>query len=280
MTPAGLAAVLAAVAVGCSVALLWPSLPRVPAVRRPPTAVRVVVAAALWWAGARLQVCPGLHDLAAGGATTLAPAVLAGFAAIAAARLRRQAVSRRLRAACAAAVLEICEELAGELAAGAAPGTALERAARRWPELAAPATAHRLGAAVPAAWRVLAQRPGAGDLHVVAAAWQVAERAGAGLAEALAGVAAGIREQQRTRRLVASELASARATARLMAGLPLLTLAVGSGAGDPVGFLLGTPAGLACAVAGLTLALAGVAWIEAIASALEREAAWQPGPTP
>lgn len=235
---------------------------------------------AAWLTGARLQVWPGPPGAVGPGAASAGPVALAVVAATAAWWLRRRAADRRLRTVRAATVLELCEELAGDLAAGAAPGTALERASRRWPDLAAPATAHRLGASVPMAWRLLAESPGAGDLHVVAAAWQVAEHTGAGLAEALAGVAAGIREQQRTRRLVASELASARATARLMAALPLLTLAVGSGAGDPVGFLLGTPAGLACAAAGMTLALAGVAWIEAIASALEREAEWQPGCVP
>lgn len=266
---------IAAVAAACSVALLWPR--RLPSrgSRTGPVAL-LALGVVVWLAGVRLQVWPGLAGTVGPGAASGGPLVLAALVAAAVWWLRRRSADRRRRVVRAAAVLELCEELAGDLAAGAAPGTALERASRRWPDLAAPATAHRLGASVPTAWRVLAERPGAGDLHVVAAAWQVAEQTGAGLAEALAGVAAGIREQQRTRRLVASELASARATARLMAALPLLTLAVGSGAGDPVGFLLGTPAGLACAAGGLALALAGVAWIEAIASALEREAAWQP----
>jgi tight adherence protein B len=230
----------------------------------------------VWLLGARLRVWPGAASLLAVAGAFAAPLALGLLVAVGAWSLRRRSTARRASAARAAAVLELCEDLAGDLAAGAAPGVALERAARRWPELAAPATAHRLGGSVPEAWRALAAAPGAADLHVVAAAWQVAERTGAGLADALAGVATGIREQQRTRRLVASELASARATARLMAALPLLTLAVGSGAGDPVGFLLGTPAGLACAAAGVALALAGVAWIEGIAASLEREAAWQP----
>ena len=270
---------IAAVAAACAVALLGPRRLHSRGSRTGPVAL-LALGVVVSLAGVRLQVWPGLPGTAGPGAASAGPLVLAALVAAAVWWLRRRSTDRRRRVVRAAAVLELCEELAGDLAAGAAPGTALERASRRWPDLAAPATAHRLGASVPTAWRVLAERPGAGDLHVVAAAWQVAEQTGAGLAEGLAGVAAGIREQQRTRRLVASELASARATARLMAALPLLTLAVGSGAGDPVGFLLGTPAGLACAAAGLVLALAGVAWIEAIASALEREAAWQPGRAP
>lgn len=208
----------------------------------------------------------------------LGPALLTAAATPAVVWLRVRARARRMRLARSAEVLEICEELAGDLAAGATATLALRRAADRWPELAGPAAAQRLGTSVPDAWRALATRPGAGDLSVVAAAWEVADRTGAGLADALTAVAAGIRDQQRTRRVVASELASARATARLMAALPLLTLAVGSGAGDPVGFLLGTPAGLLCAAAGVALALAGVGWIETIASSLERDAAGSVGP--
>lgn len=275
---------VAAASAACAVALLWPASQPVARagsgrgwLARPAT-VPVAAVVVLWLAGARLGVWPDGGTVLGVGGRFAGPLALGGLVVGGGWWLRRRSTARRVRATRGAAVLELCEDLAGDLAAGAAPGVALERAARRWPEFAAPATAHRLGASVPSAWRALGAQPGAADLHVVAAAWQVAERTGAGLAEALAGVATGIREQQRTRRLVASELASARATARLMAALPLLTLAVGSGAGDPVGFLLGTPVGLGCAAAGVTLALAGVGWIEAIAAGLEREAAWQPGP--
>lgn len=272
----GFAGVVAAAAAAAAVALLWPARSWT-SPHRVGHGVLLAAFVAVWLAGARLHAVPGGAAVVGAGGRVVGPAGLALLVIGAGWWLRRRSGARRIRATRAAAVLELCEDLAGDLAAGAAPGVALERASRRWPAFAAAATAHRLGGSVPAAWRALAAEPGAADLHVVAAAWQVAERTGAGLADALADVAAGIREQQRTRRLVASELASARATARLMAALPLLTLAVGSGAGDPVGFLLGTPAGLACAGSGLGLAVAGVAWIEAIAAALEHDAAWQPG---
>lgn len=175
---------------------------------------------------------------------------------------RRTAARRDARA-----VLEVCDLLAAELAAGRPPGDALSAAARQWPPLAPVVEAFHLGADVPEAWRDLARRrPGAGDLRLVAAAWAVAHQTGHGLSHALARTARGIRSRRRTRRVVESELASARATARLVAALPLAALVMGAGAGgSPWRFLLGTPLGLACLGLGVLLMLLGLLWIERIA---------------
>lgn len=183
---------------------------------------------------------------------------------------------RRRRAARAAEqtsvrLLEACEQLSGELVAGRPPSAALDHGAAEWAVLAPVAEAFRVGADVPDAWREAARRPGAEDLRLVAAAWEVSHRTGAGLAVALEHVTSDLRAQRATRRVVAGELASARATARLVALLPVLALTFGAGAGgDPWGFLLGHPVGLACLALGLTFALGGLAWIEALARQVQR----------
>lgn len=178
----------------------------------------------------------------------------------------RRRRDRRARLVTAAGVLEACEVLAAELEAGRPPGHALIEASRRWPGLSPVADAWLLGSDVPGALRRAASAPGAGDLRVVAAAWQVAHHSGTGLAHAVTRVASRIRTQRQTQRVVTSELASARATARLVAALPLVALGMGSGAGgNPWRFLLDTPVGWGCLVAGLAFGVAGLWWIEAIA---------------
>jgi tight adherence protein B len=221
-----------------------------------------------WWVGAPAA---GAVALLSGRTLVLSSiAAAVGFAALVLVRVRRDRLAAR---STARRVLELCEHLSSDLGAGLPPGAVLALAAEEWPVVAPVAEAHRIGSDVPAAWRALARLPGAGDLRLVAAAWQLTHRTGAGLADAVDRVARGLRAAQSTRRVVDGELASARATARLVAALPLLALAMGTGAGgDPWGFLLGHPAGLACLGAGLALGFAGLWWIEAIARDVERAA--------
>lgn len=200
--------------------------------------------------------------------TALAVGLLVGLARLAADR-RRERTARTTRTR----VVELCDALQAELAAGQTAGGALDRAAVEWPAIAPVARVATSGGDVPTALRALATDPGAGALRVVAAAWQVAHRTGHGLADTLGRVADDLRAAEQTRRIVGAELSSARATARLLAGLPLLALAMGSGAGaDPWRFLLGHPAGLGCLAGGLALAYAGLAWIDALARTIERDA--------
>lgn len=212
-------------------------------------------------------------------AVLVVPQVGALALVVAAAALATLALVRRQRARKAAQVvatrvLETCEVMAAELAVGRPPGECLDRAASAWPPLAPAAAAFRVGTDVPAALRTIgAEVAGAGDLRVVAAAWQVGHRTGEGLASTIDRVAESLRSLAGTRRLVAGELASARATARLVAGLPVVALLMGSGVGgDPWGFLLTTTPGLGCLALGLAFGFAGLWWIEAIARGAEERA--------
>lgn len=185
----------------------------------------------------------------------------------------RQLRSRRHRAEAAArsaAVLAVCEGLASDLRSGQPPLAALQSAAREWPEFRVVADAGRLGSDVPAALRRLALLPGAGGLGTVAAAWVIAHRSGAGLADAVGLAARTIRDERATARVVETEMAAARSTARLLAVLPVGVLLIGRGTGgDPFGFLLGTPAGLVCLSGGSALTWAGLVWLERIARSVQ-----------
>ncbi len=193
-------------------------------------------------------------------------ALIGGGCAAGALLLLRRRQRRAEVAAGQARVLDFCQLVAAELAAGQHPGTALERAAAEWPALATVSSAFELGGDVPSALRRAALDPGQGDLGLAAAAWQVAHQTGGGLSTAVARVAGGLRATQATRRVVSAELASARATARLMAGLPVLALLMGNGiGGDPLSFLFASTGGLACLAGGLLLGFVGLWWIEAIA---------------
>lgn len=199
--------------------------------------------------------------------TALALGLVVAAAAGGMGHLARRARSRREADARAERVLEVCEALAGEVRAGRPPVQALRSCTEVWPALEPVVAAAELGGDVPAALRRLGRRPGASGLAEVAAAWQVSETAGAALAPALMQVAESARRRSATRRLVAAELASAQATARVVALLPVVVLAAGSGlGGDPWRFLLATPLGLACLAGGVALLLAGLTWIEHMAA--------------
>lgn len=259
MNGAGAAALVAALAFALAVGLGVPAAPRLSRRRPRPGSLAPLGLALL-----PVAVVAGLP------ATTVALCLVGAGAVAGGLRLVRSRTARRARCETERRVLETCEHLAGELAAGQPPGAALDRAAAAWSPLLPVAEAFRVGSDVPGSLRVLAAEPGAADLRLLAAAWQVAHRTGHGLGDAVDRVADGLRSAASTRRVVQGELASARATARLVGLLPLLALAMGSGAGgDPWHFLLATPLGLGCLAGGLAIGLLGLSWIEAIARGVE-----------
>ncbi|MDO9496612.1 MAG: hypothetical protein Q7J48_12990, partial [Nocardioides sp.] len=130
----------------------------------------------VWWAWPAVVLLVPMVPLHA--RVRAAVSVAAGLAGVALLRARSARLAAR---ATSARVLELCEQLSADLGAGQPPGTALQRAAVTWSALAPAAEAQRIGSDVPGALREAARQPGADDLRLVAAAWQLTHRTGAGL---------------------------------------------------------------------------------------------------
>jgi tight adherence protein B len=95
----------------------------------------------------------------------------------------------------------------------------------------------------------------------VATAIRVADRTGAPLADLLDRLEVDLRGLDRVRLTAAAHAAGTRATAGLLAVLPLAGIGVGYGMGaDPLHVLLHTPVGAGCVLAALLLQLAGLGW--------------------
>jgi tight adherence protein B len=95
----------------------------------------------------------------------------------------------------------------------------------------------------------------------VATAVRVADRTGAPLADLLDRLEVDLRGLDRVRLTAAAHAAGTRATAGLLAVLPLAGIGVGYGMGaDPLHVLLHTPVGAGCVLAALLLQLAGLGW--------------------
>ncbi len=193
-------------------------------------------------------------------------------AALVALRLVHRAGTTRAAARRRESVIDLCEALVGELHAGQPLVRAVERAVVVWPESHGVAAAAALGADVPEALRRLSRLPGAGGVGRLAAAWEVCAATGGGLAFAAQQVLHTARAEAASDRLVQSELASARATARLVTVLPLVVLVAADGIGArPWQFLLSTGVGVGCLGLGVALALAGLWWIDSIAASATGE---------
>lgn len=174
---------------------------------------------------------------------------------------RRDLARERARAVEAAGVL------AGELRAGRPAAAALAAAAG----VAVGGTAVVLRSAAAAAGRggdverlLVAGAPGCASPTLVrglAACWSVCATSGAGLAAAVERLQEAERDVEQRRQAVRAELAGPRATAGLLAVLPLLGVALASALGAaPLRVLFGTPVGRACLAVGAVLDLLGVLW--------------------
>ncbi|MBY8871861.1 hypothetical protein K7640_08415 [Micromonospora sp. PLK6-60] len=101
-------------------------------------------------------------------------------------------------------------------------------------------------------------------LHRLAlAAVRLADRTGAPLAELVERIEADARATDRGLAGASAQAAGARATAWLLAALPVGGIGLGYGIGvDPVAVLLHTPLGGGCAVAAMVLQIVGLLWAE------------------
>lgn len=101
----------------------------------------------------------------------------------------------------------------------------------------------------------------ADSLDRIAGAVRLSGRTGCSLAAVLAAVEADLRSRFRWVQELRAATAGPRASAALLAGLPVLALAMGSGVGaDPWGVLTGTVPGQLLLLLGCALELTGVVW--------------------
>jgi len=163
--------------------------------------------------------------------------------------------------------------LVGELRVGAHPVAAIGsaakeshgRVARSLNSVAARAV---LGAEVAAGLRFEAQRS-TSPIHWdrLAVCWHLAQTHGLAIATLMQAAQRDISERGRFRGRAEAGMAGARATAAILAGLPLLGLLLGQSIGaDPLGFLFSGGSGGWLLVVGTGLTCCGLLWSERITS--------------
>ena len=229
------AALVAAFLVAMAIALLLPS-------RRPPRAVRLPASRPFESLGRSAWQAIDARISGHGGARRNRARVREAIAAVAAELRAGQPVRQALERGCAPA--DVARRARGAL---------------EW------------GGDIPDALRADAASPGCELLGSVAACWSVAEGRGAGLASALERLVDADRAADEVRAQLDAHLAAPRATARMLATLPLLGLVMGMAfGGDPLGWLLGSLPGRACLLAGLALIGLGLFWTSRIVARVER----------
>lgn len=248
--------------------VVWPASPRrrltwaAPARRRSPTSVRRV-GHLIGCAGVALLPMTGLMTVP----TVLAVAVLGVTVSL---RYRRRGHSR-----CALdeelALQTALDVLVGELRVGAHPVRAFSIAAEETggpvgAGMRAVAVRATLGADVATGLRAAA-RSSTLPAHWerLAVCWQLANEHGLAIAALMRAAQRDIAERQRFSARVRSGMAGARATAAILAGLPVLGVVLGQLIGArPLSFLLNGHAGGWLLVVGLTLACGGLLWCDRI----------------
>jgi len=252
----------AALALSASL-LVTPASPRRRLARRGRAHSRSTARAAGWIAVCAAAVGSVLLPLT----TVLAAAIFVATASLRYRRRRRDrlgiAESRELETA--------IDVLVGELRVGAHPAQAFAVAAD---ESAGPvadscravAARARLGADVTAGLRSVAENSALpAQWARLAVCWQLAAEHGLAMSTLMRAAQLDIVERQRFTGQVMSAMAGARATATILAGLPMLSVVLGQlvGAGS-VAFLLAGHVGGWLLVAGITLVCGGLLWSDRI----------------
>ncbi len=197
--------------------------------------------------------------------------VAGGIVAATLAVRRRRHVAQQRRAEESAALQGALDVLVSELRIGAHPVAAFDVAATEVDgavaaSLRAVAARARLGADVAAGLRsVAASSPSPAHWERLAVSWQLAQTHGLAIATLMGTAQRDIVERERFSARVAAGMAGARTTAAVLAGLPVLGVALGQLIGaDPVRFLLSGGIGGWLLVVGVTLACCGLLWSDRI----------------
>jgi tight adherence protein B len=166
--------------------------------------------------------------------------------------------------------------LAAELRAGATPsqafiasgGIASGGSSSVWPHTHAAALHH--GDIAAALLADSQEAPQLSPLRQLNACLRVGIHSGSGLATSVSRLAQSLREAQETRYQLEAELAGPRATARMLAFLPVVGIGLGYLMGaQPLTWLISSPLGWVTLVTGIGLTTLGVWWTSVIATRVE-----------
>lgn len=198
----------------------------------------------------------------------LVSAALAGVTVWARYRRRR---ARRLRRAQGRAMAQAMEILVGEVKAGATPvravaAAAVETSGPIGSALRAIGARALLGADVAEGMRQLAEASVVGRYwHRLAVCWQLAAVHGLPMSALMSAAQRDITERERFTDRMDAALAGPRATAAILAGLPVVGGVLGELIGaHPVRFLFASPQGGWLLMIGTALLCAGIGWTDRI----------------
>jgi tight adherence protein B len=125
------------------------------------------------------------------------------------------------------------------------------------------------GARLEPTWRAAAERSGSPALQAVAEGWGLSERHGAPVVDVLDALVGALRDRMRTEAAVETALAAPRATARLLAVLPVGGVLLGELVGvHPLAVLVGTGAGRVAGVLGLAATMGGRRWMRRLVASV------------